>query len=373
MLYSKYTGPVLCFATILSLSSPTVSKADVPCEQVSNNVFRTTHIKNTDYSRLVLAARLSRMTYQEAKNHLEAGVTIPIYGVPVSPNMSEDDFHKFQERVKSSIDVDQIISHENEILVSEGDHEILDAWSACMDKFFGITAILKDQGHETVRLALHYTPPPMSTAAPIVQEYTLTGGTVVGGKSIIAAGSKEIGTNADRLVTIKRAASNVPIYFVLNTTNVGDASSYLPPRYVPPPQPVFTTISIPFIPLGNGFFYDGARVCTEWGNDLVCGTGVNPFVSKTFNVSAENISPKGYKVYIEAAIASGNRPVTININGDLIPGALNGVTTGAWNKVQKIYVTEIVSDHIHSGDNTVVVSTNGDLPHLRSVQLEPIK
>jgi hypothetical protein len=313
------------------------------------------------------------MTYEEAASHLEGGATVPIYGVPVSANMSKDEFKTFQEQVSSSLDVDQILEHQNEILVSEGDKEILNAWAACIDKFTGISAVLKDLGDKSIRLTLHYTPPPMTTDAPIVQGYTLTGGQIIGGQTIVAENSREIGINANKLVTIKRKG-NEPVYFALNTSNVGDASSYLPSRYVPP-QPKLAELTTISIMLVNGQFYNNARKCTEWGQDLVCGESVNPIVSKNFNIAASNISDKGYRVYVEAAILSGhNRPITININDKWIKtGALNGITTGAWNNVQDIYVDDMLSKYVVAGNNSVVISTNGPLPHLRAVLLEPIR
>lgn len=366
-------------AVLLCVGWPTVSKGQVPCDGVASNVFRTTHIKNSNYSRLVLAARLSRMTYEEAKSHLEGGATVPIYGVPVSGNMSKDDFSTFQERVSKSLDVDQILEHQNELLVSEGDKEIINAWAACIDKFYGISAVLKDLGDTSIRLTLHYTPPPMTSTAPIVQSYTLTGGSIIGGQSIIAKDSREIGINANKFITIKRNG-NEPVYFALNTSNVGDASSYLPSRYVyvdvtPPPC---TAISIKLI---SGKFYGGAGDCKPWGwgPDLVCGSGTTPQINKTFDIAASNICDKGYRVYIEAAnLLTGrpedNRPVTVNINGKFIrTGVLNQFSSGAWNKVQKVYVDKTGYGDITAGSNEVVISTNGALPHLRSVQLEPVK
>lgn len=224
----------LALAVMLFVAMTKAAHSQVPCDGVAGNVFRTEHIKTTDYSRLVLAAHLSKMTYQEAMQHLEGGVTIPIYGVPVNANMSKDDFTSFQETVRQTLDVDQVLQHQTEILVSEGDSNILNAWSGCIQNFYGITAILKDLGTQTLRLTLHYAPPPMSTAAPIVQGYTLTGGTVIGGQTILAKDSREIGIMATRFVSIKRDG-NQPVYFVLNTENVGDVSAFLPPRYTKPP------------------------------------------------------------------------------------------------------------------------------------------
>jgi hypothetical protein len=131
------------------------------------------------------------------------------------------------------------------------------------------------------------------------------------------------------------------------------------------------------ITLFDGEFHDGTRVCREYDIELVCSDpATNPHIVKKFILPPRKKAGANWTVVVQAAIAKPNRPVTVNINGGWVKqGVLNGMSTGGWGPQHLDFFNAGTISDLQLGaanpDNTVVVSTNGVLPHLRAIWLFP--
>jgi len=196
------------------------------CDSVlANGAFRTSHIKNTYYGKLLLAAKLSRMSKAEAEQATSANINFPIKGIPVGASFSDSQFSNWAERVSSSLDVNQIIRHSTSILLSEGDPTIVNAWRGCLSQNGGVSAYIEPRSDKNPILRVEWIPYPGSSKIPKITDVSILGAKVVGGADSLKVGAVLQPRN-EKLITLERI-KNEPIIVVINTTIRG-AEAYLP-------------------------------------------------------------------------------------------------------------------------------------------------
>ncbi len=216
-----------------------LASAQSVCDGVlRDGVFQRQEWHNSYESQLVLAARLSRMSYQEAKNRTDAGIGIQIPDLPpLSGHYSQEEFNIWKEQVDQSLDVEQLIKHQSSVLLTSGDANILQAWSGCIARNGGLTVYLEPRGDDEAVVKFHWTPYQGSpTLDPVIQGFSLSQtATITAGEHLVRSGAN-VGIRAERIVRVSRR-SGAAVLAILNT-DVTDQEAYLPakPRPIARPQ-----------------------------------------------------------------------------------------------------------------------------------------
>jgi len=255
------------------------------CDSVlKDGAFSTNQYVNNSYSRVVLAARMAKMTDQEAKQSYDSGGSAVIYGVPVTSHFNSDDFHHWQEQVQSSLDVDTILQNQTSILQTSGDAGILAAWQTCISTHGGLSGHLEPSGDQLVTYIVKFYPYPTSPGfdPAITTEPAISGGHIVGGAPYLVVG-QHLGRLIDHSVTIERNVANGPVYIAINTT-AGSIHAYLPKAIKIP-----TITPKPHFQMGVCYGQGGVDSVALWGpNGKDCG-GIHVWGSYSSPVSVEEI------------------------------------------------------------------------------------
>jgi hypothetical protein len=91
---TRYSILVVLSAAVLSgsLASSRLASAQSICDGVlRDGVLQRSEWRESYYSQLVLAAHLSRMTYQEARQAMSVGGSIAFAGISLGADFSEDE------------------------------------------------------------------------------------------------------------------------------------------------------------------------------------------------------------------------------------------------------------------------------------------
>jgi hypothetical protein len=227
------------------------------CDSVlQNGTFGKQQIEKNDYARLVFSARLASMTASEARRKIAASGGAPIDGIPLSGNFSDDEFSKFQQWVRKSVDVDSIESHQSSATFLTGDPTIINAWENCMSRSGGLSVTIRRQGSRLATFEMKWWPTTGTNGAPTVKSFTVRGGTVVGGEIWTQPGSN-LGTAANRIVTIEHPQNQDVLVTV--STDFDDESAFLSR-----PLPV-GIVEIPKLKIGSCVGHGGAEGVHFWG------------------------------------------------------------------------------------------------------------
>jgi hypothetical protein len=245
-----------------AMSVGTQANAASPCDGVlRDGVMRNSSFQNNYYSKLVIAARLSQMTRDEARSAMSAGVTVPIYGVPVSGNYSENKHRKFQQHVRQYIDVDNVISNQTSVMLSSGDQNILSAWSQCISRLGGLTMYIEPRGSDDAVVKITWTSYPGTPTDPAVRDFSVSSGVqVIGGQDFTRRGS-HLGERIERTIRLSRPR-NAGILVTMNL-DLGSADAFLHP-----------TINIPDMPPTYTWKYVRLGDCPA--QDINCSVGAEP-------------------------------------------------------------------------------------------------
>ena len=93
-------------AFVLVLGTSWISRAAEPdqCKDVlREKVFKSSQTTESTYARQVLAARLSKMTKQEADQERGGSIQAVWKGIPVGAQYSESEFQSWQQQVQQSL------------------------------------------------------------------------------------------------------------------------------------------------------------------------------------------------------------------------------------------------------------------------------
>jgi hypothetical protein len=243
---------LILFLIALALASAqlffaTSSQAGSDCDGAfADGTQKTTKFYNSEYGRLWLAAKLSTITLDQAKQDY-GGSALTQYG---KFDYTNNQYKNWQQEVRKSIDVEQIINNQTSLLINSGDENILRAWTACIESE-GLHAYLEAKGDKAAVLHFIYRVPNPTGAKFCVGEATIN--EAKGEKNKwVTGGNKWLkqdvcpGTNVKRGVSIKRN-KNAPIQVHI-VTDAGDIIAYLPypepvPDIKPEPKPPVESLS----------------------------------------------------------------------------------------------------------------------------------
>ena len=214
--------------TAAALLGAPVYAQQSPCDSVlGDGVFDHQEWQNSQYTQIVLAARLSQMTYQQAKRYTDSGLSVGYGDFTLGGNYSEDDFNTWQQNIKSSLDVNQIISNQSSVLLTSGDKGVLGAWQNCISQSGGLTFYIEPRDKHQAVINIEWNPYPTNkNSNPRVTGFALTGAQVIDGTEYTKKGTM-LGIRYNRIITIARNPSGGAVLATLRT-NLGDRTAYLP-------------------------------------------------------------------------------------------------------------------------------------------------
>lgn len=336
-----------------------------------NGVMQRAEMQASDSAKLVLAARFSRMTYKEAKEKTAAGLRIQYGTFRLGGDYSEDEFDRFKEEVRSTIDVDSIIKHESSVLLSSGDPNILKTWSDCI-KSGGLTMYIEPRGDDEAVVNILWTPYPTTqpNLNPTVKQFSVSEGTTVKGGETYARPGAKVGIGAQRIISVTRR-SGAAVLAVLSTveTGVGDAEAYLPANVKPGPHTVPQAIELEARQAVR-------KVNTEVGGDLLEEYGMVLHNAQPYEVDKPNAAEFDfdasvggrYRLDITYA-ALTPRPVSIAVNGVVVLESGCGSITGSWVNQQK--ETQLDDVRLKAGVNTLKLYSEHVFPHISRIRFVP--
>ncbi|MDW9855401.1 hypothetical protein GOB46_22885 [Sinorhizobium meliloti] len=343
------------------------------CDTVlADGAFKRTDLNDSYYTQLVIAARYSRKTYKEARQRTDAGLDIGYEEFKLNGNYSEEDFEKWREDVQSSLDVEQILSHESSVLLSSGDPEILKAWSECMQAG-GLSMYIEPKGDIEAVVKIRWNPYPAAELNPTVEQFSVSEGVSIrGGREYAKAGAK-IGIRAERIISLTRDIPGSRILAVLSTkeSGVGDAEAFLPERKKRVDKPVDVR---PTIVLRA--HQAMRKVGVEVGGGLLADYGEVLHNAPPYSVARPNSaefdfnSNAGGLYRLEARYAAAqSRAVDIYLNGKLVvDGGISSIT-GSWTN-QQDHIEGVVE--IKRGANTIKLFRKSVFPHISELRLVPV-
>ncbi len=109
-----------------------LSAQDYCGDILTDGVFKNFLYSEKSLNKMVLASKISRYTWKEANSKFGADIKFPIDGIPVGLGFSEEQYTQWKKSLNASLNVTQINQHALDIIVSEGDQAVINAWSECM-------------------------------------------------------------------------------------------------------------------------------------------------------------------------------------------------------------------------------------------------
>jgi hypothetical protein len=253
----------------MSLCIPSASHANNCSDVLTGGTFSTLNFKSNNYARLVLAARLATMTKSEADTKYSAAGNLP--DVPIGGNFSSEDFSKWQNSVKSSLDIDQITQNETAILVSSGDPTIVNAWESCMNSKGGLAAKFERLDDTNVILAFTYYAYPGQGGVKLSSDVEVIGAGA-GYKTNNLIEGTELVPGVSRQIAMTRA-SDKPMLAIFNTST-GAARAYLPALKKIPIPPYFSRTKD--VPVYSGYARASRNVTVSTAENAPLTINFNP-------------------------------------------------------------------------------------------------
>lgn len=218
-------------AVLLLASLPTQGFTQETCSRVLDaGAFATTEIRNNEAARLVIAAEMSKLTFSEAQAKYGAGISVPIKGIPIGADYNQEQYDKWVEEVRNTIDVDQILTHSSEVLISSGDPVIVRGWVECMINKKGIIIWGEPHGKNKATIYVQYIRPEGVDRTPVIVSGNVVGAQITAGEEYTRRRTR-LGSSR-QVVTLERTGTE-DILFALNT-DLGGGIAFLPyPKELP--------------------------------------------------------------------------------------------------------------------------------------------
>lgn len=315
---------VLAGIALCAILGSSPANADSCDSVLSSGTMSKTSVETNDYARTLFVAKLAKSTYSEAKNNVSLSAMLPIEGVPVKLGFSENDWHKFQELVRSSIDIDQTLSHAGSFVQLTGDPAITNAWLACKQHSGGLTADIAPRGTTEAVVTLKWLPDGSTNISPKMVSVVVRGGRTASESRPQTRMGYDIGIARPQTIVVDRRAGG-GVLFVANTT-FGSAEAYLPKIYPASPPPVITSVNIGQC-LGRnglegvGFWGPPDNSCnglSYWGSYSLAPRSVTTLASCKGHNSVEGVTLWG-----PAGAACANIPYWGNYEGEVaIPNGI---------------------------------------------------
>ena len=197
------------------------------------------------------------MTKPEAERSLSGSIELPIEGIPLGVSFSDDQYSKWSESVRQSLDVDQILRHEPSIAVSQGDANTLTAWVECMNRRGGLGVYIEpiSPTEAVVRISWNAFKNKPDEKITMTADGTIIGATATFGADALKAGAV-LEPEKERIVVVTKEADSA--VQVVVRSSMGDTEAYLPrPQKLPP-------IAAPQCTLRSEVSRDGQCESSDW-------------------------------------------------------------------------------------------------------------
>lgn len=136
-----------------------VNLAAEDCDALLPGLIDWTKIESRDYTRLVIASKLARMSKAEADKAISGKGIIPIEGIPVGVGFSEGEFKSWQEQMKSEFNLDLIDMHSRDIYLSKANDSVIDGWLKCKEGYSRqLALVVKERDENYVLLTMRWFP-----------------------------------------------------------------------------------------------------------------------------------------------------------------------------------------------------------------------
>ncbi len=385
MITGRFRLPLLIASVSAALSStPTVAQSI--CQEIlAQGAFRRLAQQERSYSSLVYASRLERMSHQEAMREFEASGGITLKGIPFRAGMSQEEYRSSIEQLRQSVDLTDVRAHEAQLVVADGDPEIVRAWQSCVAGLTGMTARMRPVDDQLVELIIEYRPPPGGTQSPVVDNSSgVRNAQIVAGGEYFEPNNSRIGVANPRVITLRRTSPNAAVYASVNTDR-GSATAWLPPRPQPAPPRIPQPIVIRAVDYAKDARSWGIAITTQPGNpNWVWGEGIAnggpPWDASRQNRASFDVHVPQAGIYsLAIEYASGEpRPIDIVVNNSLWKvGALTKSTGGfcanvtADSRCPRSHATwETVGPmQLRQGINNITLHRGAVFPHIKTLRL----
>ena len=162
---------------ILLVFATCVASANDEC----NSILRDGTMARSDYQsnaylRRLLHWRFSKQEVEQSKSDTSFGAVIPIYGVLVPVDFSEQEASDARRAISESLDRDDIQQHTVHYMLASGDPVIADAWSKCIDHSKGgLFVWFSERRQNSAVLNVKFRSAENSTTTFRISEISLTG------------------------------------------------------------------------------------------------------------------------------------------------------------------------------------------------------
>lgn len=241
------------------------SLAQRRCDAILPYLQETEFVRNSEFSQEIIAARISSMNYSEFRNNFQAGVTIPVKGIPVSGSMSEAQFNRIRQEFSQSVDVNRVRSNESTLLRVRPNQGAINAWSACVARDRGVSIFLESrQDANEFTLNIRYDRYPGGASSVRISDLSLSAGVRLMGGQLArflpppynSSTQDNLMDGSDIAFIIRRERNDQPIDVLLNAvlpgnTVISDRASIPVIRPVRPPA--LTVVNFGNLPIiGSG-------------------------------------------------------------------------------------------------------------------------
>lgn len=175
------------------------------------------------------------MTKSEAEKKLNISGNAIIRGVPIGARFSEEQYNHWLQDTKKVINITDVRKHSLDLVVTEGDREVIKAWADCMKaRRSGLLIRFEPIDWEYTAIRFNYIPPSQAPTAKavITSKPIIIGASVIQGLDLMKPGT-EIPALKNEDVVIKRDGKGKVIVSIKN--NVDDWFGYLPKIVELPP------------------------------------------------------------------------------------------------------------------------------------------
>lgn len=205
------------------------------CKDILVDGIRDTYITNTSYyNKMALMIDLSTMSYNEFKSKFDAGITIPVEGIPIKGSMGAEDFRKSQHKLKQRLEASSLTQYKSDIFVLAANNQIIYAWKDCMKRKEGFfQSIVSPIDIENGIYEYHYHWTLYPGAKPTFEGFVCDENLIVEDVDYFEEGT-EIRPSAKTIVMLKLIDPTESASIIVKTS-LGDRAFYIPgKKYIGP-------------------------------------------------------------------------------------------------------------------------------------------
>jgi hypothetical protein len=193
--------------------------------------------RDSYHGQLLMAARYSRMPFQDVKEATDLGEDVILEGLRLTGAYDEAYFEGWQRSVLSTLDVQQLLWHDTSVILGANDQSILRAWRECKADEGGFTMYVTAPTDTSAVVNIEWFPfrSDPKGSNPHVQEFIIQpaiGVKITSGQHSVSPGA-QFGKRIEYAVALERPAGSHLLFTLKMIEFEGLQQAYLPAKHWP--------------------------------------------------------------------------------------------------------------------------------------------